>query len=326
MALSDTSVEKDAKIFVTGHCGMVGTAVLTLLRKQGYQNLITATRAECDLTNQEQVTGFCVRHKPEYVFLPAAKVAGIHGNNEYPAAAIYENIMIAANMIHAAWQHGVKRLLFFGSSCIYPKFAKQPMGEDQLLASHLEITNKPYAIAKIAGLNLCEAYNRQYDTDFRSIMPTNVYGPGDNYHPQNSHVLAALMLKLHEANKRGDKEVVLWGSGTPLREFIHTDDLADAALYVMCQPREKVQNKDRIDEHINIGTGDELPILELAKLIKEIIGYSGRVEWDTQMPDGTPRKRLDLTRLYRLGWKPAYCATRWSAPNIRMVCSERKQP
>lgn len=283
---------------------MVGSAVLKLLRKQGYSQLLTATRNECNLLSREQTENFFTRHKPGYVFLSAAKVGGIRANNEHPAEFIYDNIMIAANTIDLAWRNKVERLLFFGSSCIYPKHAKQPISEDRLLTGALEITNKPYAVAKIAGLNLCEAYNRQYGTDFRMLMPTNVYGCGDNFHPQNSHVLAALLLKLHRAKEQKLPSLTLWGSGEALREFIHVDDLADAALHVMTRPPAKVHREGRIDEQLNVGTGKELSIKALADLIKEVVGYRGDIQWDTTMPDGTPRKLLDITRLKELGWEP----------------------
>ena len=296
-------MKKNAVILVTGHTGMVGGAVSNLLRQEGYQNLVVVDREQTDLRHQEQTQAFFDKIKPEYVFLSAAKVGGIHANNTYPAEFIYDNLMIAANVIHAAYRCKVKRLLFFGSSCIYPKHAEQPIKEEALLSGALESTNRPYALAKIAGLELCGAYNRQYGTEFFSIMPTNVYGPGDNYHPQNSHVMAALLLKLHEAKQQGADRVLLWGSGEPRREFIYVEDLARAALFIMRLSAMPFQTADRANEHINVGCGKDISIRELAESIKREIGYEGNIAWDRSMPDGTPRKLLDVARIHQLGWR-----------------------
>ena len=264
---------------------------------------IIVDRRTTDLRNQAQTNAFFREAEPEYVFLSAAKVGGIYANHTYPAEFIYDNLMIAANVIEASRRSHVKRLLFFGSSCVYPKYAEQPITEDALLGGFLEPTNKPYALAKIAGLGLCEAYNCQYGTDFRSVMPTNVYGPRDNYHPQNSHVMAALLAKFHRAKEERLPEIVLWGSGRPRREFIHSEDLAEGALFVMHVPADKLCTEDRTNEHINVGCGEDISVRELAELIREIVDYGGKITWDTSMPDGTPKKVLDVTRLHNLGWK-----------------------
>ena len=283
---------------------MVGGAIYRLLREQGYQNLVVVDRKQTDFRQQEQTQAFFGKTKPEYVFLSAAKVGGIHANNTYPAEFIHDNLMIATNVIHTAYQTRVKRLLFFGSSCIYPKYAEDPIKEEALLSGALEATNRPYALAKIAGLNLCESYNRQYGTDFRNVMPTNVYGPGDNYHPQNSHVIAGLLIKIHKAKQQQAAQVVLWGSGKPRREFIYSEDLARAALFIMQLSSVPYQTRDRTDEHINIGCGKDISIRELAELIKQVVGYAGEITWDSSMPDGVLRRRLDVTRLDQLGWHP----------------------
>jgi len=287
------------KIYIAGHRGMVGSAINRNLEAIGYTtNLITRTHSELDLTNQQAVNNFFETEKPEYVFLAAAKVGGIMANSTYPAEFIYENIMIEANVIHAAYTTGVKKLLFLGSSCIYPKLAPQPLKEEYLLTGELEVTNEAYAVAKIAGIRLCKHYNEQYGTNFISVMPTNLYGPNDNYDPETSHVMAALIRKFHEAKINNASQVVVWGTGTPRREFLHVDDMADACVYLM-------ENYDVSDigEFVNIGVGEDLTIRDLAELIKDIVGYEGDIVYDTSKPDGTPRKLLDVTKLHKLGWQ-----------------------
>ncbi len=296
------------RVFVAGHRGMVGSAVIRKLEADGLQGqsceLITATRDELDLTNQADVQQFFARTRPDRVVLAAAKVGGIHANNTYPAEFLYQNLMMEANIIHAAWQHEVDQLLFLGSSCIYPKFASQPMAEDALLTGTLEATNEPYAIAKIAGIKLCESYNRQYGTDYRSVMPTNLYGPGDNFHPENSHVLPALIRRFHEAAQEGAEEVVVWGTGTPRREFLHVDDLAAAVAHVMELPQSKYQAATSpMQSQINVGVGDDISIAELARLVADVTGYTGQIRFDSSKPDGTPRKLLDVSKLSALGWQ-----------------------
>lgn len=291
-------MNKDSKIYVAGHRGLVGSALMRRLQAGGYVNLSARTHAELDLTEQRAVQEFFATEKPEYVFLAAAKVGGIHANNTYPADFIYQNLMIETNIIRAAYLSKVKKLLFLGSSCIYPKHAPQPMKEEYLLTGPLESTNEPYALAKIAGIKMCAAYNRQYGTNFISAMPTNLYGLGDNYDLQNSHVLPALIRKMHEARQRGDGEVVVWGTGTPRREFLYSDDLADACLFLM----EHVDASD-IGEFINIGVGHDSTIREVAELVAEVVGFEGRLVFDTAKPDGTPQKLLDITRLSKLGWR-----------------------
>jgi len=296
----------DAKIYVAGGAGLVGSALVRRLLQAGYNNLVTPDRRDLDLVSQQAVTDFFTREKPDYVFLAAAKVGGIHANNSYPADFIYENLMIQANVIHGAYQAGVKRLLFLGSSCIYPKFAPQPMKEEYLLTGPLEPTNEPYAIAKIAGMKMCEAYNRQYGTEFIAVMPTNLYGPGDNFHPENSHVLPALIRRFHEAREASLPEVVVWGSGTPRREFLYVDDMADACLFLMEQPRELIANELLSypkPNFVNIGTGVDVTIRELAERVGEVTGYQGRIVFDASKPDGTPRKLQDITRMSSLGWQ-----------------------
>jgi GDP-L-fucose synthase len=288
----------DSRIYVAGHRGLVGSAITRRLEAGGYRNLIRRTHAELDLTNQAAVTEFFAREKPEYVFLAAAKVGGIHANNVYRADFIYQNLMIESNIIHAAYQTGVKKLLFLGSSCIYPKFAPQPMKEEHLLTGLLEPTNEPYAIAKIAGIKMCGAYNAQYGTNYISAMPTNLYGPGDNYDLNNSHVIPALIRKMHEAKELGDKEAVIWGTGKPRREFLYSDDLADACVYLM----EKCDAK-AVGEFVNIGTGTDQTIAELAALVADVVGFKGRLVFDTTKPGGTPQKLLDVSRLTGLGWR-----------------------
>ena len=288
-------MEKSAKIYIAGHRGMVGSAIVRKLQKQGYANLVSQTSAELDLRNQQAVTNFFASEKPEYVFLAAAKVGGIVANNTYRADFLYENLAIQNNVIHNAYITGVKKLMFLGSSCIYPKLAPQPLKEEYLLTGLLEPTNEPYAIAKIAGIKLCDAYRDQYGCNFISVMPTNLYGYNDNYHPQNSHVLPALIRKFHEAKIKGESEVSIWGTGNPKREFLFADDLADACYFLM-------QNYN--EPHlINIGTGEDISIKDLALLIKEHVGYSGTLRFDTAKPDGTPRKLMDVSKLHALGWK-----------------------
>lgn len=288
-------MDKKAKIYVAGHRGMVGSAIFRRLQKQGYNNLVYRDSASLNLTRQDAVEQFFETEKPEYVFLAAAKVGGILANNTYRADFLYENLMIQNNVIHAAHTHGVKKLLFLGSSCIYPKMAPQPLREDYLLTGTLEPTNEPYAIAKIAGIKLCEAYHDQYGCNFISAMPTNLYGIGDNYHPENSHVLPALIRRFHEAKEAGHPSVTVWGSGQPRREFLFADDAADACLFLMQE-----YNDNRI---VNIGTGEDLTIADLALLVKKVIGYAGEIIWDRSKPDGTPRKLMDVSRLHAAGWK-----------------------
>lgn len=296
------------KIYVAGHRGMVGGAILRRLeaRKASGEDLtlVTRTHAELDLTDQAAVTRFFAQEKPDAVILAAAKVGGIHANNTYPADFIYENLMMECNVIHQAFAHGVTRLLQLGSSCIYPRMAPQPMAEDALLTGTLEPTNEPYAIAKIAGIKLCESYNRQHGVDYRSVMPTNLYGPGDNFHPENSHVLPALIRRFHEAAQAGAETVTIWGSGTPRREFLHVDDMAEASLFVMDLDAETYARETQpMLSHINVGTGTDVSILELAQLVARVTGFEGRIETDPTKPDGTPRKLMSVDRLARLGWR-----------------------
>ncbi|NSW45090.1 MAG: GDP-L-fucose synthase [Bacteroidales bacterium] len=288
-------MEKHEKIYVAGHRGMVGSAIVRKLQALGYNNIITASHQELDLLQQQQVERFFKTQKPDYVFVAAAKVGGILANNTYKAQFLYENLMIAANTIHAAYLAGVKKLMFLGSSCIYPKFAPQPMKEEYLLTGELEPTNEGYAIAKIAGLKLCDTYRYQYGCDFISVMPTNLYGLNDNYHPENSHVLPALIRRFHEAKIKQAPEVVVWGTGSPKREFLFADDLADACVFLM-------QNYSDYG-WVNIGSGEEVSIAELAQLVKEVVGYQGKLTFDTTKPDGTPRKLLDVSKLHSLGWR-----------------------
>jgi GDP-L-fucose synthase len=291
------------RVFLAGHRGMVGSAILRRLEAQGVET-ITRTRAELDLTSQADVRAFYERAKPDAVVVAAAKVGGIHANNTFPADFIYENLMIEANLIHGAYQVGVGRLLFLGSSCIYPRDAAQPMAENALLTGTLEPTNEPYAIAKIAGIKLCESYNRQYGTDFRSVMPTNLYGPGDNFHPANSHVLPALIRRFHEAAVQGLDEIAVWGSGRPMREFLHVDDMAEACLFVMNLNRETyAQHTTPMLSHINVGTGTDASIAELARLVAGVTDFIGRITFDASKPDGAPRKLMNVSRLAALGWQ-----------------------
>ena len=297
--------EVDQCVFVAGHRGMVGSAIVRRLQALGYRNILTAGRDVVDLVDQQAVQRFFDERAIDQVYLAAARVGGIHANNTYPAEFIYQNLMIEANLVHAAHAHDVQRLLFLGSSCIYPKLAEQPMREEALLTGLLEPTNEPYAIAKIAGIKLCESYNRQYGRDFRSVMPTNLYGPGDNYHPENSHVIPALLRRFHEAVQRGDSEVVIWGSGTPRREFLHVDDMAAACVHVMELDEAVLRDHTRpMLSHINVGTGEDCTIRELAETVARVTGFAGRLVFDTDKPDGAPRKLLDVSRLAALGWRP----------------------
>jgi GDP-L-fucose synthase len=297
------------KIYVAGHRGMVGSAIVRNLQAKGYKNIVTRTHAELDLTNQQAVKTFFEAEKPDQVYLAAARVGGIYANNTYPAEFIYDNLMVQNNVIHQAFASGVKRLLFLGSSCIYPKLALQPMSEDALLTGKLEPTNEPYAIAKIAGIKMCESYNRQYGishgVDYRSVMPTNLYGPGDNYHPENSHVIPALIRRFHEAKATNAPEVVIWGTGTPRREFLFVDDMAAASIFVMDLDRKTYDSQTQpMQSHINVGFGSDITIRELAHAIAKAIGYQGDIGFDSTKPDGSPRKLMDSSRLKNLGWTP----------------------
>jgi GDP-L-fucose synthase len=293
----------DACIYVAGHRGLVGSAIVRNLEQAGYNNLLLRPSSELDLTNQADVAAFFQKKRPEYVFLAAAKVGGILANSTYPADFIYANLAIQTNIIHSAYRYGVKRLLFLGSSCIYPKFAPQPMKEEYLLTGPLEPTNEPYAIAKIAGIKMCQSYNRQYGTNFISVMPTNLYGPNDNFDLNTSHVLPALIRKFHEAKASGTKSVIVWGSGSPYREFLHVDDLADACIFLM-RSYNVQSDLDLGLSLINIGTGEDITVKELAEMIKGIIGFEGEIEWDRTKPDGTPKKLLNVSKIKALGWKP----------------------
>jgi GDP-L-fucose synthase len=300
-------VNLDAKIFVAGHRGLVGSALVRSLRKKGFQNLILRTKSELDLTNQSQTADFFAAEKPSYVFLAAAKVGGILANNNYPGDFIAQNLQIQTNVIESAREFEVDRLLFLGSSCIYPKFAPQPISEDSLLSGPLEPTNQPYAVAKIAGIEMCWSYNRQYGTRFLAAMPTNLYGAGDNYDPGTSHVIPALIRKMHEAKINNEREVSIWGTGTPKREFLHSDDLADACvslLQLSSADFDPLVRSNSVAPVINIGCGQDQTIAELADLVADVVGFSGRLVFDSSKPDGTPRKLLDVTRLSRLGWQP----------------------
>ena len=292
------------KIYIAGHRGLVGSAIVRQLESRGFTNLLMRTHKELDLTNQVQVQTFFKQEKPNYVILAAAKVGGIHANNTYPADFIYQNMMIEANVINSAYENKVKRLLFLGSTCIYPKAVEQPMREDALLTGVLEPTNEPYALAKIAGIKLCESYNRQHGTDFRSVMPTNLYGVNDNFHPENSHVIPALMHRFHEAKINNDAEVAVWGTGNAMREFLHVDDMAAASLFVLELDEENYKaNTQSMLSHINVGTGKDITIREMAEAIKKVVGYKGNLTFDTTKPDGAPRKLIDVTRLEDMGWK-----------------------
>ena len=291
------------KIYIAGHRGLVGSAIVRQLKSRGFTNLLTRTHKELDLTNQAQVQTFFKQEKPDYVILAAAKVGGIHANNTYPADFIYKNMMIEANVINSAYENKVKRLLFLGSTCIYPKAVEQPMREDALLTDVLEPTNEPYALAKIAGIKLCESYNRQYGTDFRSVMPTNLYGINDNFHPENSHVIPALMRRFHEAKVNNDAEVVVWGTGNAMREFLYVDDMAQASLFVLELDEQTYQaNTKSMLSHINVGTGTDVTIREMAETMKQVVGFKGDLSFDTTKPDGAPRKLIDVSRLSDMGW------------------------
>lgn len=299
-----SELNRNNAIFVAGHRGMVGSAIVRLLEKQGFQNIITRTSSELDLTDQVAVHNFFTSNAIDTIFLAAAKVGGIHANNEYPAEFIYQNLMIEANIIHEAYKAGIHRLLLLGSSCIYPKLSEQPMKEDALLTGKLESTNEPYAIAKIAGIKLCESYNRQYGTDYRSVMPTNLYGENDNFHPENSHVIPAMMMRFHNARQSNSSEVVVWGTGKPMREFLHVDDMASACLHVIQLDKELHDAKTQpMLSHINVGTGKDCTIKELAETIAKVVGFKGNLAFDKSKPDGTPRKLMDVSRLKALGWK-----------------------
>ncbi len=295
---------RSGTVFVAGHRGMVGSAIVRRLQDLGYEDIVTRGREQLDLLDQAAVKRFFDEGDIDQVYLAAAKVGGIHANNEYPAEFIHQNLVIESNIIHAAHEAGVQKLLFLGSSCIYPKHAEQPMAEEALLTGTLEPTNEPYAIAKIAGIKLCESYNRQYGRDYRSVMPTNLYGPGDNFHPENSHVIPALLRRIHEAKESGASQVVIWGSGKPMREFLHVDDMAAASVHVMELDPETVQAHTRpMLSHINVGTGEDCTIRELAESLCRVIGFDGDLVFDTTKPDGAPRKLLDVTRLDAMGWR-----------------------
>jgi GDP-L-fucose synthase len=301
-------MDKKSKVYVAGHLGLVGGGIWRAFERHGYTNLIGRSIDELNLINQQEVDAFFAAKKPEVVVLVAAKVGGIQANNTYRGQFIYENMMIEMNVIHAAQKHGVEKLLFLGSSCIYPKLAPQPLKEEHLLTGPLEPTNEPYAIAKIAGIRLCDAYNRQYGTNFISAMPTNMYGPGDNYHPENSHVLPAMIRRFHEAKESGADKVVCWGTGSPLREFLYSDDLAEACVFLVengsYENMAFTDESGTVQSHINVGSGKEVTIRELAETVKEVIGFEGELEWDTSKPDGTPRKLMDSSRINALGWSP----------------------
>ncbi len=299
----------ESKIYIAGHRGLVGSALMRSLKAHGYENLLTRTHAELDLTDQAVVDAFFAAEKPDYVFLAAAKVGGIHANNEYPAEFIRDNLAIQTHIIHAAYKHKVRRLLFLGSSCIYPKLAPQPMKEEHLLTGPLEPTNRPYALAKIAGIEMCWSYNRQYKTQYLAVMPTNLYGPGDNYHPENSHVIPALIRKFHEAKTGNSPTVTVWGTGTPRREFLYSEDMADACVYLMNLPDEQFipllgqDRNDGLPPLVNIGVGHDLTIRELAEMVRGVVGYKGEIVFDSTKPDGTPRKLMDVGRLNAMGWR-----------------------
>jgi len=296
-------MDLNEKIYIAGHRGLVGSAIVRQLKERGFTNLLIRTHKELDLTNQAQVQDFFKKEQPDYVILAAAKVGGIHANNTYLADFIYQNMMIEANVINSAYENKVKRLLFLGSTCIYPKAVEQPMREDALLTDVLEPTNEPYALAKIAGIKLCESYNRQHGTDFRSVMPTNLYGVNDNFHPENSHVIPALMQRFHQAKVDNDAEVVVWGTGNAMREFLYVDDMAEASLFVLELDEKTYQaNTKPMLSHINVGTGKDVTIREMAETMKEVVGYKGKLTFDTSKPDGAPRKLIDVSRLSSMGW------------------------
>jgi GDP-L-fucose synthase len=305
-------MQQDAKIYVAGHRGLVGSALVRQLQARGYRNLLLRTHAELDLTDAQATDAFFAQEQPDYVFLAAAKVGGIVANNSYPAEFIRDNLAIQTSVIHAAYRHGVQRLLFLGSSCIYPKLAPQPMREDALLTGPLEPTNRPYALAKIAGIEMCWSYNRQYGTKYLAVMPTNLYGPGDNYDLTTSHVIPALIRKFHEAKQRGDRTVTVWGTGTPRREFLFSDDMADGCVFLMQLPDERYTSLLGSDESktgvfepplVNVGVGEDVTIRELAETVADVVGFQGDLSFDTSKPDGTPRKLMDVSRLHAMGWK-----------------------
>lgn len=328
MALNSKELNKaTSKIYVAGHRGMVGSAIVRQLRANGVQHILTRTHAELDLCDQAAVRAFLQQEKPDYVVVAAAKVGGIHANNEYPAEFIYQNLMMEANLIHESYQAGVPGLLFLGSSCIYPKLASQPMQETALLTGTLEPTNEPYAVAKIAGIKLCESYNRQYGVDYRSVMPTNLYGENDNFHPENSHVIPALLRRFHEAKLAGAPSVEVWGTGKAMREFLHVDDMAAACLHVMHLDTATYQASTQpMLSHINVGTGKDVTIRELVETVKKVTGYPGDIIWNTDMPDGAPRKLMDVSRLKDLGWSYQVeleagleSTYRWFVENVEQV-------
>lgn len=297
-------IDADAKIYVAGHRGLVGSAIVRLLEQRGFNDIVTKTHVELNLTNQSEVQSFFATEKPEYVVLAAAKVGGIHANNTYPAEFIYQNMMIEANVVDAAYRNGVERLLFLGSTCIYPKAVAQPMREDALLTGILEPTNEPYALAKIAGIKLCESYNRQYGTDYRSVMPTNLYGPNDNFHPENSHVIPALIRRFHVAKIKKDKQVTIWGSGNAMREFLYVNDMAAASLFILgLDVSVYCGNTLPTLSHINVGTGVDVTIRELAETMRSVVGFNGELIYDETKPDGAPRKLTDVTRINSMGWE-----------------------
>lgn len=320
-------MNRDARVFVAGHRGMVGSAIVRRLQALGYKNILTRGREDLDLIDQAAVNAFFAEQRIDQVYMASAKVGGIHANNTYPAEFIYQNLMVQANIIHAAHCNDVQKLLFLGSSCIYPKFAAQPMKEEALVTGVLEPTNEPYAVAKIAGIKLCESYNRQYGRDYRSVMPTNLYGPNDNFHPENSHVVPALLKRFHEATLRGDDEVVIWGSGKPQREFLHVDDMAAASVHVMELDDATYQaHTQPMLSHINVGTGVDCSIRELAETIARVTEYQGRLIFDSSKPDGTPRKLMDVSRLKALGWQASISledglrnAYRWFVDNQHQI-------
>ena len=292
------------RIYIAGHTGLVGSAILRQLKVRGFNNLLVRTSKELDLTRQTEVQNFFKREKPDYVILAAAKVGGIHANNTYPAHFIYKNIMIEANVINSAYENNVKRLLFLGSTCIYPRAVMQPMQENALLTGILEPTNEPYALAKIIGIKLCESYNRQHDTDFRSVMPTSLYGINDNFHPEDSHVIPALMSRFHKAKENNENEVVVWGTGKAMREFLYVDDMAEASLFVLELDKKTYQTSTKaMLSHINIGTGQDITIEEMAETMKKVVGYKGRLIFDGTKPDGAPRKLIDVSKLKKIGWE-----------------------
>lgn len=296
--------EKSKRVYVAGHLGLVGSSLYRRISERGADEVVVRTRSQVELGNQSEVNRFFESEQLDEVYMAAAKVGGIHANDTLPAEFIYENLSVQANVINAAWRSGVKKLLFLGSSCVYPRLSPQPIREEYLMTGPLEPTNEPYAIAKIAGIKMCESYNRQYGTDYRSVMPTNLYGPGDNYHPENSHVIPALLRRFHQAKSENNPEVVIWGSGKPMREFMFVDDMADACVHIMNLPRKVYdQHTSPTQSHINVGTGKDITIAELAKLIGGVVGFKGRITFDTSKPDGMPRKLLDVSKLSALGWK-----------------------